>query len=66
VLTPEQEKVVEDTLTFAQMFQSRGDNVRALREYRRVLEIDPGHPEARRGLAAVEQAIKSEPVRAGQ
>jgi Flp pilus assembly protein TadD len=66
VLTPEQEKVVEDTLAFAQMFQSRGDNVRALREYRRVLEIDPGHPEARRGLAAVEQATRSEPARAGQ
>jgi serine/threonine-protein kinase len=65
-LTPEQEKALDDTLTLAQLFQARGDNVRALREYRRVLDIDPTHAEGRRGLAAVEQAIKSEPVRAGQ
>jgi hypothetical protein len=66
VLTAEQEKALDDTLTLAQLFQARGDNVRALREYRRVLDIDPTHLEGRRGLAAVEQAIKSEPVKPGQ
>jgi eukaryotic-like serine/threonine-protein kinase len=58
-LTAEQEKAVEDALTLAQLFQARGDQVRALREYRRVLEIDPTHAEARQGLAEVERAIRA-------
>ncbi len=58
-LTPEQTRVVEDALTLAQMFQARGDGERALREYRRVLALDPRHAEARQGVAEVEASMKS-------
>jgi len=57
-LTEEQHKTVEDTLTLAQLFQARGDNERARREYRKVLDIDPTHAEAKQGLAQVEQALR--------
>jgi serine/threonine-protein kinase len=58
-LTPEQSKVIEDALTLAQLFQTRGDNERALREYRRVLALDPTHTEARRGATETERALKA-------
>ncbi len=58
-LTPEQSKVIEDALTLAQLFQTRGDNERALREYRRVLALDPTHTQARRGAAETERALKA-------
>jgi hypothetical protein len=41
------------------MFQARGDGERALREYRRVLALDPTHAEARQGVAEVEASMKS-------
>ncbi|MGH7318641.1 MAG: tetratricopeptide repeat protein, partial [Candidatus Rokuibacteriota bacterium] len=58
-LTSEQVKTIEDALALAQIFQDRGDNERALREYRRALGIDPTNTEAKQGLAAVEQALKA-------
>jgi hypothetical protein len=58
-LTPEEAKTVEDALILAQMFQARGDGERALREYRRVLALDPTHPEALRGVAEVSASMKS-------
>jgi tetratricopeptide (TPR) repeat protein len=57
-LTDEQQKAVEDTLTLAQLFQARGDNERARREYRRALDIDPTHAEAKQGLAQVEETLR--------
>jgi len=60
-LTPEQSKVIEDALTLAQLFQTRGDNERALREYRRVLALDPTHAEARKGVSDLERARKTKP-----
>jgi hypothetical protein len=58
-LTPEEAKIVEDALILAQMFQARGDGERALREYRRVLALDPTHPEALQGAAEVRASLKS-------
>jgi serine/threonine-protein kinase len=60
-LTPEQSKVIEDALTLAQLFQARGDNERALREYRRILALDPTHTEARKGVGDLERARKTKP-----
>ncbi|MBI4012086.1 MAG: hypothetical protein HY359_07270, partial [Candidatus Rokubacteria bacterium] len=57
--TSEDAKVLEDALTLAQLFRGRGDNERALREYRRVLAIDPNHAEARQGVAEAEALLKS-------
>jgi len=54
-------KLLQDSLTLAQLFQARGDHERALREYRRVLAIDPTNAEARRRAAEVERALKSQP-----
>lgn len=59
-LTPEQVKLLQDSLTLAQLFQARGDHERALREYRRVLAIDPTNAEARRRVAEVERALKTQ------
>jgi tetratricopeptide (TPR) repeat protein len=58
-LTDEQQKAVEDALTLAQLFQARGDNERAQREYRKVLDIDPTHVEAKQGLAQVEESLRA-------
>ena len=60
-LTPEQSKVIEDALTLAQLFQTRGDNERPLRENRRVLALDPTHAEARKGVSDLERARKTKP-----
>jgi hypothetical protein len=57
-LTDEQRKAVDDALTLAQLFQARGDDERARREYRKVLDIDPTNVEAKQGLLLVEQAPK--------
>jgi Protein kinase domain len=58
-LTAEETRIVEDTLVLAQMFQARGDGERALREYRRILALDPTHAEALQGVAEVTAAMKS-------
>jgi len=60
-LTPQEAKVVEDALTLAQLFRARGDTARAVREYRRVLELDPDNIEARRGMADARAAGSARP-----
>jgi tetratricopeptide (TPR) repeat protein len=57
-LSAEQLKTVEDAIALAQVFQDRGDPERALREYQRALAIDPKHPEARKGAAEAQAALK--------
>ncbi len=60
-LTAEQRKTIEDALTLAQLFQTRGDSQRAKREFQRVLDLDPSNSEARQGLAEAEEALKKKP-----
>ncbi len=60
-LTAEEAALVMDALTFAQLFQERGQPERALEEYRKVLALDPTHPEARKGVSELEAQLKSKP-----
>lgn len=57
-LTVEQKREVEEAVTLAELFRDRGDDQRALREYQKALTIDPSNPEAKKGLAEVQAALK--------